>query len=60
MDGDTCGEFVTAAIAMATVAVVVGLSLAVPWVGGLVVGGFVAWLVRGWVKDERRHRGGAR
>jgi len=59
MDGETCGEFVAAAIGMVVVAFVVGLSLAAPWIGGLAVGGLVVWFARGWLEDEQEYRSGS-
>ena len=56
MSGKEAGDFITLALVLVVVAVGAGLCVAVPWLAAAVAIGLVAWLARGWVKDEREFR----
>jgi hypothetical protein len=56
MSGAEAGEFLSLGLGLAVVAFVVGLVIAVPWIGGVVVGGLLVWMARGWVENERKRK----
>ena len=53
MNGKEAGDFITLGLGLAVVAVGVGLCIAVPWFGAVLLLAGIGWLVWGWIRDER-------